>query len=80
MLQKKHKKNLIISIRDNAGGFPNKIINAITEPYVTTKPSGTGLGLAIVKKIIDDHCGKIEFLNVGNCALVKVSLELYNDK
>jgi nitrogen fixation/metabolism regulation signal transduction histidine kinase len=36
----------------------------VFEPYVTTKAKGTGLGLAIVKKIIDEHHGHIEVVNV----------------
>lgn len=56
--------NLIIE--DNGPGFPLKILDKITEPYITTKPKGSGLGLSIVKRIINDHEGQIEFKNKEN--------------
>ena len=48
------EKNIIITIKDNAGGIPNNIIDRVFEPYFTTKGSitGTGLGLYISHEII----------------------------
>lgn len=62
-----------IKIMDNGRGFDERMIERITEPYVTTKSKGTGLGLAIVKKIIEDHNGTIAFTNYsdnGACVTV----------
>ena len=53
-----------VSISDNGGGFPEKLMRRAFEPYVTTKPKGTGLGLVIVKKIIEEHGGAVEIANV----------------
>ena len=51
-----------INITDNGTGFSTDIIKNITKPYFTTKSKGSGLGLAIVNKIINDHNGKIKFV------------------
>jgi signal transduction histidine kinase len=46
-------------IDDNGPGFPERVLDNIFEPYVSTKPRGSGLGLAIVKKIVEEHSGMI---------------------
>jgi nitrogen fixation/metabolism regulation signal transduction histidine kinase len=46
-------------IDDNGPGFPERVLDNIFEPYVSTKPRGSGLGLAIVKKIVEEHGGVI---------------------
>lgn len=53
-------ENVIITVRDNGMGLPEKVRTQLLEPYVTTKKKGSGLGLAIVKKIMEDHDGSIE--------------------
>lgn len=63
-----------IAIIDDGDGFPQELLDRITEPYITTKPKGTGLGLAIVKKIIEDHGGKLELQNVDKGAMAVVIL------
>ena len=48
-----------ISVIDRGAGIDPKNVDAIFNPFFTTKPQGVGLGLAIVAKIIDQHGGKI---------------------
>ncbi len=57
METKKDKDTLSLSIRDNAGGIPDGIIEKIFEPYFTTKHQsiGTGIGLSITHQIITKH-------------------------
>ncbi len=54
----------IVEVVDTGKGFPEDLIDRLTEPYVTTRTKGTGLGLAIVRKIMDDHGGKLRLENL----------------
>jgi two-component system, NtrC family, sensor kinase len=58
---KKAGDDVLISVRDNGCGIPQKIIDKIFQPFFTTKPSGqgTGLGLSISYDIIKAHGGEI---------------------
>ena len=55
-IYKKHD-DLVIKIKDNAGGIPEDIINKISEPYFTTKhkSQGTGIGLYMCEEILRKH-------------------------
>ncbi|MGL6268415.1 MAG: sensor histidine kinase, partial [Chitinophagaceae bacterium] len=57
--------SLIISIKDNGNGIPEKIKDKIFQPFFTTKPTGqgTGLGLSLSYDIIKAHQGSINIQN-----------------
>jgi signal transduction histidine kinase len=54
-------EGLVITIRDNGIGIPQKVIDKIFQPFFTTKPTGqgTGLGLSLSYDIIKAHGGEI---------------------
>lgn len=56
------KNNIVIKIKDNGPGIPQKVVDKIFDPFFTTKDvgEGTGLGLSIVHGIIEEHNGIIE--------------------
>ena len=52
---------VLISVKDNGNGIPQKIVDKIFQPFFTTKPTGqgTGLGLSLSYDIIKAHGGEI---------------------
>lgn len=57
------KKHLVVSVKDNGCGIPDKNKDKIFNVGFTTKGigAGTGFGLAISKKIVEKHKGTITF-------------------
>jgi len=55
-----------ISVSDRGPGVAAGLIDAVFEPFVTSKPQGLGLGLAICRSIIGAHGGRIWAANNSN--------------
>jgi len=58
---KKEGNNVIISVKDNGNGIPQKLLDKIFQPFFTTKPTGqgTGLGLSLSYDILKAHGGEL---------------------
>jgi len=51
---------VLITVKDNGPGIPEKLIHKIFDPLFTTRQIGTGLGLPSCKNIIEKHNGSID--------------------
>ncbi|MEO6218913.1 MAG: ATP-binding protein, partial [Ginsengibacter sp.] len=59
---KKEGDKVLISVKDNGPGIPQKILDKIFQPFFTTKPTGqgTGLGLSLSYDITKAHSGELK--------------------
>jgi two-component system, NtrC family, sensor kinase len=53
---------VLITVRDNGNGIPQKLVDKIFQPFFTTKPTGqgTGLGLSLAYDIVKSHGGELK--------------------
>jgi len=65
---KKNGNRVMISVRDNGNGIPQKVLDKIFQPFFTTKPTGqgTGLGLSLAYDIVKAHGGEIQVATKEN--------------
>ena len=52
-----------LSVSDRGSGIPDEKLNAIFEPFFTSKAEGMGMGLSIARTIIEAHQGVISAKN-----------------
>jgi len=60
---KKQGDRVLISVKDNGDGIPQKILDKVFQPFFTTKPTGegTGLGLSMSYEIVTKgHSGELK--------------------
>ncbi|MEP6750117.1 MAG: ATP-binding protein, partial [Bacteroidota bacterium] len=62
IVTKKLNGTVEITVADNGGGIPQRILNKIFQPFFTTKPTGqgTGLGLSLAYDIVKAHGGELK--------------------
>jgi two-component system sensor histidine kinase PilS (NtrC family) len=54
----------VVTIEDTGCGIPTDKIDAVFDPFMTTKPKGTGLGLSIVHRIMETHGCRLDVESV----------------
>jgi len=62
VITRKTRQKVLISVKDNGNGIPQKSLDKIFQPFFTTKPTGqgTGLGLSLSYDIVKAHGGEIK--------------------
>ena len=62
VITKKEGNRILVSVKDNGNGIPQKIFDKIFQPFFTTKPTGqgTGLGLSLSYDIVKAHGGEFK--------------------
>ncbi len=62
VVTKKVDDRVLVSVKDNGNGIPQKVVDKIFQPFFTTKPTGqgTGLGLSLSYDIVKAHGGEIK--------------------
>ena len=81
MTTKKQGDKVLISVRDNGPGIPQKILDKIFQPFFTTKPTGqgTGLGLSLSYDIIKAHGGELNVeTKEGEGSVFQITLPITN--
>ena len=72
-----------VTIRDNGPGVPKEYIDKILTSYFTTKKQGHGIGLHICRTLIENHGGKLTFLDddrKGACFVLSLPFDASNEK
>jgi len=65
---RKSGDQVLIVVKDNGNGIPQKVLDKIFQPFFTTKPAGqgTGLGLSLSYDIVKAHGGEIKVKTAEN--------------
>jgi two-component system, LuxR family, sensor kinase FixL len=54
---------MLVEVQDSGTGIAAEKLEAIFEPFITSKPEGLGMGLSICRSIIERHGGRISAAN-----------------
>ena len=69
-----------LSVSDRGSGIPDEKLNAVFEPFFTSKAEGMGMGLSIARTIVEAHNGVISAKNRDHGgATFKIKLPISNN-
>jgi two-component system, sporulation sensor kinase B len=77
------KDYVIIEVSDTGDGMSKDQLQAIGQPYVTTKTQGTGLGLMVTLRLIEAMGGTLTFeseVSKGTIATIKIKRKTSHQK
>lgn len=74
--QSRLKLPIEIAVHDNGPGVAEDIMPYLFDAFVTNKSQGSGLGLALVAKLVDDHGGVVECVDVARGTQFRIMLPM----
>ncbi|HEX4045372.1 MAG TPA: ATP-binding protein [Gammaproteobacteria bacterium] len=70
---------ILVKVKDDGPGIPQRLHEKIFEPYFTTKGYGTGIGLVISRNIVEAHGGALWLADLpqekGACLLFTLPIQ-----
>jgi two-component system sensor histidine kinase HydH len=75
----RQNNNVLITVGDTGCGIPAEQLDAIYDPFVTSKTRGAGLGLSMVYQIIMNHHGEIKIssqLEKGTIVIIRLPVPM----
>jgi signal transduction histidine kinase len=75
----RQNNNVLITVRDTGCGIPAEQLDAIYDPFVTSKTRGAGLGLTMVHQIMINHQGEIKIssqLEKGTIVILRLPVPM----
>ena len=75
--------NVLITISDTGFGIHADQLDAVYDPFVTSKPRGAGLGLTMVHRIIMNHDGEIKIssqLDKGTIVVIRLPVPNHHNE
>jgi two-component system sensor histidine kinase HydH len=76
----RQNNNVLITVSDTGCGIPAEQLDAIYDPFVTSKTRGAGLGLTMVYQIIMNHQGEIKIssqLENGTIVILRLPVPMH---
>lgn len=67
---------VVIEVRDDGSGVPERIRNTLFRPWVGTRPGGSGLGLAVSQRLATGFGWKLNHLRQGDWTVFRIEAPL----
>jgi signal transduction histidine kinase len=75
--------DILITISDTGYGIHSDQLDAVYDPFVTSKPRGAGLGLTMVHRIVMNHRGEIKIssqLDKGTIVIIRLPVSNHQNE
>jgi two-component system sensor kinase FixL len=70
---------VVVAVRDYAGGVPVEMRAHLFTPFFTTKPDGIGIGLSLSRGIAEAQGGQLNYQAMETGSLFQLSLPVYEE-